>query len=75
MSENTPSTLVLVHGAWGGAWIWRRVLAPLRDAGLDVHTITLTGLGDRAHLRHPDITLQTHIDDVVALVGRRSSLT
>lgn len=68
MSENTRSAVVLVHGAWGGAWIWRRVLAPLRDAGLDVHAATLTGLGDRARLRHPGITLQTHIDDVVALV-------
>jgi pimeloyl-ACP methyl ester carboxylesterase len=29
--------IVLVHGAWGGAWIWRRVLAPLRAAGHEVH--------------------------------------
>ncbi len=61
-------TLVLVHGAWGGAWIWRRVLAPLRAAGHDVHAVTLTGDGERAHLRTPDISLQTHIDDVLGLV-------
>ncbi len=61
-------TFVLVHGAWGGAWIWRRVLAPLRAAGHEVHAATLTGDGDRAHLRRRDITLQTHIADVVALV-------
>jgi pimeloyl-ACP methyl ester carboxylesterase len=60
--------IVLVHGAWGGAWIWRRVLAPLRAAGLEVHAVTLTGDGERAHLRTPAITLQTHIDDVVNLV-------
>jgi pimeloyl-ACP methyl ester carboxylesterase len=59
---------VLVHGAWGGAWIWRRVLAPLRTAGHEVHAVTLTGDGERAHLRHPGITLQTHISDVVQLV-------
>jgi pimeloyl-ACP methyl ester carboxylesterase len=60
--------IVLVHGAWGGAWIWRRVLAPLRAAGHEVHAVTLTGDGERAHLRHPDITLQTHISDVLGLI-------
>ena len=60
--------IVLVHGAWGGAWIWRRVLGPLRAAGHEVHAVTLTGDGERAHLRHPGITLQTHVDDVLALV-------
>jgi pimeloyl-ACP methyl ester carboxylesterase len=60
--------LVLVHGAWGGAWIWRRVLGPLRAAGHEVHAVTLTGDGERAHLRRPDLSLQTHVDDVVGLV-------
>ena len=60
--------IVLVHGAWGGAWIWRRVLAPLRAAGHEVFAVTLTGDGERAHLRHPGIKLSTHIDDVVALL-------
>lgn len=59
---------VLVHGAWGGAWIWRRVLAPLRQAGHDVHAVTLTGDGERQHLRHAGIDLFSHIQDVVALV-------
>ena len=60
--------LVLVHGAWGGAWIWRRLLEPLRAAGHEVHAVTLTGDGERAHLRTPDVSLQTHIDDVLGLV-------
>lgn len=59
--------IVLVHGAWGGAWIWRRVLGPLRAAGHEVHAVTLTGDGERAHLRHAGISLQTHVADVVAL--------
>ena len=67
MSSSAP-TLVLVHGAWGGGWVWRRVLAPLRDAGFEVHTVTLTGDGERAHLRRPDIDLHTHIADVIGLV-------
>ena len=63
------STFVLVHGAWGGAWIWRRILGPLRAAGHEVHAVTLTGDGERAHLRRPDISLQVHIDDVLGLVA------
>ncbi|MBX3599713.1 MAG: alpha/beta hydrolase [Rubrivivax sp.] len=64
----TPAPFVLVHGAWGGAWIWRRVLAPLRVAGHEVHAVTLSGDGDRAHLRHRGIRLAHHVADVVAAV-------
>jgi pimeloyl-ACP methyl ester carboxylesterase len=60
--------IVLVHGAWGGAWIWRRVLAPLRAAGHEVHALTLTGDGDRVHLRQPGLRLADHVADVVAAV-------
>ncbi len=67
MRSSAPP-IVLVHGAWGGGWIWRRVLEPLRAAGHEVHTVTLTGDGERAHLRRPDIRLQTHIDDVVGVI-------
>jgi pimeloyl-ACP methyl ester carboxylesterase len=62
------ASFVLVHGAWGGAWIWRRILGPLRSAGHEVHAVTLTGDGERAHLRRPDITLDDHIADVVGLI-------
>jgi pimeloyl-ACP methyl ester carboxylesterase len=62
------TTYVLVHGAWGGAWVWRRVLGPLRAAGHEVHAVTLTGDGERAHLRHAGISLDDHIADVVGLV-------
>lgn len=61
------ATFVLVPGAWLGAWAWRKVEAELRDAGHDVHAMTLTGLGDRAHLAD-GVTLSTHIDDVVATI-------
>jgi pimeloyl-ACP methyl ester carboxylesterase len=62
------TTFVLVHGAWGGAWIWRRMLGPLRTVGHEVHAVTLTGVGERAHLLQPGVALQTHVDDVLGLV-------
>jgi pimeloyl-ACP methyl ester carboxylesterase len=64
-----PPPIVLVHGAWAGAWCWRRVLAPLRAAGHEVHAVTLTGVGERAHLLSPAITLATHVADVSGLIA------
>lgn len=59
------SAIVLVGGAWLGGWCWQKVTPRLRQAGLDVYTPTLTGLGERAHLARPDIGLDTHLQDVV----------
>src|SRR5262245_5947740 len=44
------SPFVLVHGAWAGAWIWRKIMPLLRAAGHDVYASTATGMGDRVHL-------------------------
>lgn len=63
-----PPPIVLVHGAWAGAWAWARVLAPLRAAGHPVFAVTLTGCGERRHLLRRDITLRTHVADVTGLV-------
>jgi pimeloyl-ACP methyl ester carboxylesterase len=62
------ATVVLVHGAWAGSWIWKKVIPVLRAAGHDIHATTATGLGDRIHLAHAAITLDTHITDVVNLL-------
>lgn len=61
-------TYVLIHGAWYGGWAWEGVAELLRTAGHKVHTPSLTGLGDRRHLARPDITLDTHADDIVNLM-------
>ena len=58
------ANFVLVHGAWHGAWCWRRVVDALDAQGHRVHAVTLTGLGERVHLMSPLITLETHIADV-----------
>jgi pimeloyl-ACP methyl ester carboxylesterase len=59
------ATFVLVHGAWHGAWCWRRVARLLARAGHEVFTPTLTGLAERSHLLTPAINVDTHILDVV----------
>ena len=43
----------------------------LESAGHRVYLASLTGMGDRAHPRRPDINLETHIRDVVNLIQER----
>jgi pimeloyl-ACP methyl ester carboxylesterase len=62
------ATFVLLHGAWHGGWCWRFVAPALRHAGHNVYTPTLTGLGERKHLARPEIDLNLHVQDVVALL-------
>lgn len=59
---------VLVHGAWHGGWCWKKVRARLAAAGHEVFTPSLTGLGDRAHLARPEVDLDAHVADIVALL-------
>ena len=59
------ATYVLVHGAWSGAHTFHKVRPLLRDAGHEVFTPSLTGVGERSHLTSPQVNLTTHIFDVV----------
>ena len=63
------ATFVLVHGASGGGWIWKKLAPLLRAEGHVVYTPTLTGCGERAHLNRADVGLETHILDVVGTLA------
>jgi pimeloyl-ACP methyl ester carboxylesterase len=65
-AEGRP--LALVPGACLGGWAWRDVAAGLRMHGHEVYPVTLTGLGERVHLAHPGVDLETHVADVVNLL-------
>jgi pimeloyl-ACP methyl ester carboxylesterase len=71
MNASTPTpkpAYVLVHGSWHGAWCWARVLPLLREAGHVAHAVTLTGVGERAHLLSPAVDIDTHIQDIIGLI-------
>ena len=61
-------TFVLVAGAAGGGWQWRRVADLLEHRGCKVFAPTLTGLGERSHLLSKDVGLDTHVTDIVNVV-------
>jgi pimeloyl-ACP methyl ester carboxylesterase len=59
---------VLIPGAWLGAWAWDDVTPLLEKAGHSAHPVTLTGMGDRAHLATPEVGMASAIDDVLTLI-------
>jgi pimeloyl-ACP methyl ester carboxylesterase len=68
MNRNEHGTFVLLPGAWMGAWIWDDLAAELRSLGHDVHALTLSGLGDDGSLAPADVTLETHVQEVIAFI-------
>lgn len=62
------ATFVVAHGAWSAGWAWKKMRPLMRAAGHEFFTPTYTGLGERAHLAHADITLDSHIQDILAVL-------
>jgi pimeloyl-ACP methyl ester carboxylesterase len=62
------ATYLICHGAWSGGWSWKKMRRLLSAAGHEVVTPTYTGLGERAHLAHAMVDLETHIQDVLSVV-------
>ena len=67
-SSSEPETIVFVHGAWAGGWHFAKVQPLLEARGHTVYRPTLTGLGERVHLAHEGVTLETHIQDIVNML-------
>ena len=62
------ATYLICHGAWSAGWAWKKVRPLLRAAGHAVFTPSYTGLGERAHLAHALVGLETHIIDILAVM-------
>ena len=62
------ATFLIFHGAWSAGWAWKKVRPLLRAAGHEVFTPSYTGLGERAHLAHAMVDLETHIIDMLAVI-------
>jgi pimeloyl-ACP methyl ester carboxylesterase len=62
------ATIVIAHGAWSAGWAWKKMRPLMAAVGHELWTPTYTGLGERRHLARPDVDLNTHIQDVVAVL-------
>lgn len=62
------STFVVAHGAWSAGWVWKKMRPLMAARGHALFTPTYTGVGERAHLAHRGINLDTHIADMLAVL-------
>ncbi len=62
------ATFLVAHGAWSAGWAWKKMRPLLRARGHELFTPTHTGLGERSHLARPDIDLEAHIADILAVL-------
>jgi pimeloyl-ACP methyl ester carboxylesterase len=60
--------IVLVPGAWLGAWAWSKVVPLLAERGHYTYPVTLTGEGERVHLATKDVGIETAIQDVLNVI-------
>jgi pimeloyl-ACP methyl ester carboxylesterase len=66
--ESVVAVVVVAHGAWSAGWAWKKMPPLMAVRGHQLVTPTYTGLGERGHLVHPDIDLDTHIGDMLAVL-------
>lgn len=64
-------TYVLVHGAWHGAWCWKKVLPLLRQRGHRAVALDLAGHGED-HTPVAGITLETYVDQILSCVHKEA---
>jgi pimeloyl-ACP methyl ester carboxylesterase len=62
------ATFVVAHGAWSAGWAWKKMHPLMAARGHRLLTPSHTGLGERAHLAHPGIDLDTHIADILGVI-------
>jgi pimeloyl-ACP methyl ester carboxylesterase len=69
VSTGHGRTYVVCHGAWTGGWGWKKMRPLLhRPPQSQLFTPTYTGLGERAHLASPEISLETHVADILGVL-------
>src|SRR6201988_2861412 len=66
--SSSPKTFLVCHGAWSAGWAWKKMHPLMAGAGHRLITPTYTGLGEREHLANPSNDLETHIQDVLAVI-------
>ncbi|MEW2443155.1 alpha/beta fold hydrolase [Micromonospora marina] len=70
---NGQPAVILVPGAWSGAWVWEPTTEELRRRGLRAEAVTLRGLeADQPRSVIAAVHLEDHVEQVAALVTRRT---
>src|SRR3954465_8883551 len=62
------ANILLIHGAYQGGWIWKRVAARLRGDGHLVLAPSLDGCAERAPAIRPGITTESQAAELAGLL-------
>jgi pimeloyl-ACP methyl ester carboxylesterase len=68
MTSTAPKTFLVCHGAWSAGWAWKKMHPLMQAAGHRLLTPSYTGLGERAHLAHQGLDLESHIQDMLNVI-------
>jgi len=72
-AQTTPKTIVLVHGAFGSALAWYKVVPLLKSKGYEVIAVTLPGHGpDTAS--YASLTMASYAHAVEKAIGQRQNV-
>lgn len=67
---NSEPTVILVPGAWSGAWVWETTANQLRQEGFRTEAVTLRGLEADLHpTAIAEVRLEDHVEQVTALAA------
>lgn len=61
-------TFLVAHGAWSAGWSWKKMHPLMSAAGQRLLVPTYTGLGEREHLASAQVSLETHIQDLLGVI-------
>lgn len=76
MTVAPPDPVVLIHGAWAGAWVWERLMPFLGAAGIEALALDLPGTG-AGGAPASEVSLDlcvARVAGAVARLGGRASL-
>jgi pimeloyl-ACP methyl ester carboxylesterase len=68
MNATSAKTFLVCHGAWSAGWAWKKMHPLMQAAGHRLVTPSYTGLGERAHLAHRELDLESHIQDMLNVI-------
>lgn len=61
--------VILIHGAWAGAWVWQRLLPFLIRAGLTCHAVDLPGNGSDG-VDPASVSFESYLDRVHGVIDK-----
>jgi pimeloyl-ACP methyl ester carboxylesterase len=68
IAQSSQVTFLVCTGAWSAGWAWKKMHPLMSVAGHRLVTPTYTDLGEREHLANPSNDLETHIQDMLAVI-------